>query len=112
MTIGTEILKHKYLEISGKTWEQIKDLRSPCDIIDLNTVILPNISFKTKQLQNLLKELKQQKVGAGRKAFEKKFSFGGSNISFGVGGLHSIETPKTFIPKENERLLDSDVALA
>ena len=47
MTIGTEILKVKYLEKTGKTWYDIKDLRSPCDIIDLNEVIFPFIEFET-----------------------------------------------------------------
>lgn len=109
MSIGNEILKHKYLEASNKTWNDIKNLRTPCDVINLGDVIFDTVQFKTKQLQDLLTELKQTVVTTNRKSFEKKFTFYGSNISFGVGGLHSIEKPKMFIPNENQRLLDSDV---
>lgn len=109
MTIGTEILKIKYLEKSGKSWYDIKDLRTPCDIIDLNDVIFPFIKFKTPILQNLLEEMKQQKVGASRKSYEKHFLLDGVEVSVGVGGIHSKNNPEIIIPKEDELLLDSDV---
>lgn len=109
MTIGTEILKIKYLEKSGKTWYDIKDLRSPCDIINLNEVIFPFIKFETPILQELLSEMKQQRVGAGRKSYEKHFLLDNVEISVGVGGIHSKNKPEIIIPNENELLLDSDV---
>lgn len=82
MTIGTEILKTKYLEKTGKSWYDIKDLRSPCDVINLSNVIFPIIHFETKLLQDFLEEFKQQKVGAGRKAYEKHFLFGDTHGAF------------------------------
>lgn len=109
MTIGTEILKTLYLRKTGKKWYDIKDLRTPCDIIKLKNVIFPHIKFDTPLLQNLLKELKTLSVGAGRKAFEKHFIFGGCEVSFGVGGIHTINKPEVIIPKEDEILADSDV---
>lgn len=109
MTIGTEILKIKYLEKSGKSWYDIKDLRSPCDIIDLKDVIFPFIKFKTPILQELLEEMKQQRVGAGRKSYEKHFLLDGVEVSVGVGGIHSKNSPEIIIPREDELLLDSDV---
>lgn len=112
MTIGTEILKLKYLEKTGKSWYDIKDLRSPCDIIDLSKVIFPVISFKTPVLQDLLTEMKQQKVNAGRKGYEKHFLLGDLEVSVGVGGIHSVNTPEKIIPNDDEYLLDSDVAFA
>lgn len=110
MTIGTEILKTKYLEKTHKSWYEIKDLRSPCDIIDLNEVILPFIHYDTPVLQNLLKEMKSQQVSPGRKGFEKHFYLGGIEITVGVGGIHSVAIPEAIIPKENESLKDSDVS--
>lgn len=112
MSIGTEILKTKYLEKTGKQWWDIKDLRSPCDIIDLNQIIFPFIKFETPVLQDLLTEMKQQCVSAGRKGFEKHFLLDNVEVTVGVGGIHSKNYPETIIPKENELLLDSDVALA
>lgn len=109
MTIGTEILKTKYLQATGKSWYQIKDLRTPCDIIDLNKVIFDVVHFETPKLQSLLTELKQQKVSAGRDGYNKHFLLGNLEISVGVGGIHSKNDPEIIIPKENELLLDSDV---
>lgn len=109
MTIGQEILKVKYLEKSGKKWWEIKDLRSPCDVIDLNEVIFPFIKYDTPVLQNLLTEMKQQKVSAGRKGYEKHFLLDGVEVTVGVGGIHTKNEPEKIIPGENELLLDSDV---
>lgn len=86
MTIGTEILKAKYLEKTGKTWWDIKDLRSPCDIINLNEVIFPFIKFETPVLQSLLDEMKQQSVSPGRKGYEKHFLLDNVEVTVGVGG--------------------------
>lgn len=109
MTIGTEILKTKYLQATGKSWYEIKDLRTPCDIIDLSKVIFDVVHFETPKLQELLVELKQQKVSAGRDGYNKHFLLGNLEISVGVGGIHSKNDPEIIIPKENELLLDSDV---
>ena len=109
MSIGTEILKIKYLEKTGKTWWDIKDLRTPADEIVLNRVIFNNVRFETPVLQDLLTELKQQIVSPGRKGYEKHFLLGDLEVTVGVGGIHSKNNPEIIIPKENELLLDSDV---
>lgn len=109
MTIGTEILKTKYLEKTGKSWYDIKDLRSPCDIIDLKDVIFPFIEFDTPVLQELLTEMKQQKVSPGRKGYEKHFLLDNVEVTVGVGGIHTVNKPEIIIPNDNEYLLDSDV---
>lgn len=111
VNLGMEILKIKYLEKTGKTWDDIKDLRSPCDVIDLSKVILPFISYKTPLLQNFLEEFKQQKVSAGRKSFEKHFLLDNLEYSVGVGGIHSVNEPEIIIPNEDEIISDVDVAL-
>lgn len=109
MSIGTEILKIKYLEKTKKQWYQIKDLRSPCDNIDLREVIFPFISYETPVLQNLLEEMKRQKVSPGRKGYEKHFLLDNVEVTVGVGGIHTKNEPEAIIPKEDELLLDSDV---
>ena len=113
MTIGMEILKQEYLKKTNKTWDQIKDLRSPCDTIDLEKVILPFIKFDTPVLQDLLVKLKSMhNVDPGRKGIEYHFLLDNSEVSVGVGGIHTKNTPEIIIPREDEMLLDSDVALA
>lgn len=109
MSIGTEILKTKYLEKTGKQWFEIKDLRSPCDEIVLNEVIFPFIEFETPILQDLLSEMKNQTVSPGRKGYEKHFLLDNVEVTVGVGGIHTKNEPEAIIPNENELLLDSDV---
>lgn len=110
MSIGNEILKLKYLEASGKSWYDIKDLRSPCDWIPLKDVILPIVHFDTPVLKQLLQEMKQQTVSPGRKGYEKHFLLDDVEVCVGVGGIHSKNNPEIIIPNNNQVLLDSDVA--
>ena len=109
MSIGTEILKINYLKKTGKKWYDIKELRSPCEIIDLSEVIFPFIKYDTPILNELLYEMKQQKVSPGRNGYKKRFLLGNIEVTVGVGGIHTKNNPEIIIPKENELLLDSDV---
>lgn len=111
VNIGMKIITQKYLEKTGQTWNQIKDLRSPCDRIDLSKVILPFIKFETPVLKLLLTEMKQQTVSPGRKGYEKHFLLGNLEYCVGVGGIHSVNKPEEIIPNTDEVLIDCDVAL-
>lgn len=110
VNLGMEILKLKYLEETGLSWWDIKDLRTPADMIVLKEIILPFIKYEHPILQGVLNEMKSQIVSPGRKGYEKKFIFDGLQYSVGVGGIHSVNTPECVIPKEDEILLDIDVA--
>ena len=111
MTLGMEIIKQKYLESTNQKWYQIKDLRSPCDKMCLNDIIFPFIKFDTPVLKTVLNEVKSMTVGAGRKELEKHFLFDNLEYSIGVGGMHSVNTPESFICKDDEIISDVDVAL-
>lgn len=110
VNIGMKILTQKYLEKTGLTWNDIKDLRSPMDTIALKDIILPFIKYDSPILQDVLKDMKSQIVSPGRKGYENKFIFERLKYSIGVGGIHSVNKPECIIPKEDELLLDVDVA--
>lgn len=107
--IGNEILKTKYLQATNKKWSEVKELRSPCNIVDLNEIILPKISFETEILQNLLNEIKTLRINLNKK-WNKQFYFHDSLISMGLGGLHNLSKPEIIIPNDDECLLDADAA--
>ena len=107
--IGVELLKTKYLEKTGMSWDILKDLRSPMDVISLNDVILPQINYKDKILQDLLSEMKMLTVSPGRNGWNKHFIYGGLEISVGVGGIHSKNEPEEIKPTDDEVLAESDV---
>lgn len=110
VNLGMEILKTKYLEKTHKTWNDIKDLRSPCNKIALNEIILPFIKFDNPILKDLLNEMKQQVVSPDRKGYNKHFLMDNLEYSVGVGGIHSVNKPSIFIAKEDEIISDVDVA--
>lgn len=110
VNIGMKILTQKYLEKTGQTWWDIKDLRSPMSVIPLNSVILPFIKYDSPILTRVLNDMKSQIVSPGRKGYENKFVFEGLQYSVGVGGIHSVNKPEIIIPKEDEMLIDIDVA--
>lgn len=113
VNLGMEIIKKYYLDETGKTWSEIKDLRSKVDEIPLKEVIFDYIKFDNPVLQNVLTQLKKTvipitNVPKGYK-FEIKFEIGGVKHTYGIGGLHSENDPEIFKPSDDEMLLDSDV---
>lgn len=110
VNIGMKILTQKYLEKTGLTWWDIKGLRSPMDYIPLKDVILPFIKYDSPILQRVLDDMKSQIVSPGRKGYENNFIFNGLRYTVGVGGIHSKNDPEIIIPKEDEMLIDIDVA--
>ena len=110
VNIGMKIITQKYLEKTGQTWWDIKDLRSPMDKIPLKDVILPFVKYDSPILKDMLDTLKKQTVSPGRKGYEYKFIFNNLRYTVGVGGIHSVNDPEIIIPKEDEYLIDCDVA--
>ena len=110
VNIGMKILTQKYLEKTGLTWWDIKDSRSPMSVIPLKDVILPFIKYDSPILQRVLEDMKNQIVSPGRKGYENKFVFNNLRYSVGVGGIHSVNSPEIIIPRDDEMLIDIDVA--
>ena len=108
---GETILLKKYCEETKLSEQYVKTLRSPMDYIPLKDVILPFISYKNPKLQDVLKDMKSKVVySKERKGYEKKFVLSNVRYSIGVGGIHSLHTPRIFVPNDNEFIGHSDVA--
>ena len=104
-------LLEKYSQKSGIPKNVIKEMRSPMDYIPLKDVILPFIKYKNPKLQSVLEDMKKQTVySKERKGYEKKFVLSNVVYSVGVGGIHSIHSPKIFLPKDGEFIGHADVA--
>ena len=108
---GETLLLKKYCEETKLSEQYVKTLRSPMDYIPLKDVILPFISYKNPKLQDVLEDMKSQIVySKERKGYEKKFVLSNVRYSIGVGGIHSLHTPRIFVPNDNEFIGHSDVA--
>jgi hypothetical protein len=108
---GETLLANKICEQMGISYNTLKEMRSPMDYIPLKDVILPIISYKNQTLQKVLEEMKEQVVySKERKGYEKKFVLSNTYFSVGVGGIHSLNTPEIFVPKDDEYVGHLDVA--
>lgn len=107
--IGDEINKKIYLSLTGKTWNDIKDLNTKRPIINIEDVILPLISFKSKKLNDILEWFKSKKIIGTKGQIEKMFTFHNVKFKVAQGGIHSIDSPELITPLEDEVILDFDI---
>ncbi|MCQ2148391.1 MAG: hypothetical protein MJZ16_12900 [Bacteroidales bacterium] len=107
--LGMEIIKMRYLKRTGQKWNDIKDLRSPCDSLALKDIIFDFFEFELPQLKELLSELKSLTINPNDNSFRRSFTIGGLEHTFSLGGLHSVNTTQAFEPKEDLVLIDKDV---
>lgn len=108
---GETLLLRECSNAMGISTYELKDMRSPMDYIPLKDVILPVISYKSKILQDVLEDMKKQIVySKERKGYEKQFVLSNTRFSVGVGGIHSLNDPEIFVPKEDEYIGHLDVA--
>lgn len=111
---GETLLAKKVCEELHINKKQLEQMRSPMDDIPLKDVILPFVTYKNPKFQETLEEMKRQIVSskkvAGKKNYENKFVVSGIRYSVGVGGIHSLNDPQIYVPKEDEYLGHLDVA--
>lgn len=109
VNMGMEILKKEYLEKTNKTWDDIKDLKTPCQLVPFKNIIFDFIQYTTLPLQKLLEKLKKISIDPNNKDFREVFEIGGVVHNISLGGLHSINNAEIIIPNEDELLIDYDV---
>lgn len=110
VNLGDKLLQLKVMQKSGFTRDQLENMKSPMDRIDLEKVIFPFIKFNTPVLQKALQDMKNQhNVSPGRKGYINTFIFGGMEVTIGVGGIHGDSGCCSIKCNEDELLLDSDV---
>lgn len=109
VNMGMEILKKEYLEKTNKTWDDIKDLKTPCQLVPFKNIIFDFIQYTTPPLQKLLEKLKKVSIDPNNKDFREVFEIGGVVHNISLGGLHSINNAEIIIPNKDELLIDYDV---
>lgn len=108
---GETILAKKVCEELHIDKRQLEKMRSPMDMIPLKDVILPFIKYKNPKFQQVLEDMKEQIVSSKeRKSYENKFVVSNLQYSIGIGGIHSINKPRIYVPKEDEYIGHLDVA--
>ncbi len=98
--IGEEINKITYLELSKRTWKEIKNKRTPREYISMKELIPDYIysSFKDKELIELLEIMHNTIIDVNIPKFEYKFLYHGNIVKVALGGIHSDDRAKITMP--------------
>lgn len=118
VNLGVEVIKNSYLKDTGKSWFEIKNLRSPCDELDLKEVIFNFIEFKTPEFQKLHHEilnthlnLKEETEKDQKDRWKQTVYINDLEITYSLGGIHTRNKPEIFKSDDNWIIIDSDCAL-
>ena len=110
-TIADKLLYKFYSERSGLSVDKFKDLRTQRTALSFNKIIFPHICFKTKQLQDLLKDMKKVVIYRTNKdAFEKVIQFYGTTYTIATGGLHSQDRPAVLTSTDDYTYVHYDIS--
>lgn len=93
--IADKLVTKFYSERSGLREEQFINARTERTILSFKRIIFPHIKFVTKQLQDLLNEMKTIKVRHTTKdAFTRTVKFYGTTYTLAMGGIHTVDPPR------------------
>ena len=93
-TIADKLLNKFYSERSGLQFESFKNLRTERTALAFKRIIFPHIKFKTKQLQDLLEEMKTVVIYRTNKdSFVREVNFYGTTYTIATGGIHTQDKP-------------------
>ena len=109
-SIADKLLYKFYSERSGLSVDKFKDLRTQRTALSFNKIIFPHICFRTKQLQDLLKDMKKVVIYRTNKdAFEKVIQFYGTTYTIATGGLHSQDRPAVLTSTDDYTYIHFDI---
>lgn len=118
VNLGVEVIKNSYLRDTGKSWYQIKDLRSPCSEIDLKDIYFDFIKFDTPVFQQFYNELYKthinldaEKLKNTSDRWKKTLHVGELEITYSLGGIHTKNKPEIYKTDDEWIIIDSDCAL-
>lgn len=95
--IADKLLNKFYSERSGLKEDAFKNLRTQRTALSFKRIIFPHIKFKTKQLQDLLEEMKKVVIYRTNKdSFVREIDFYGTTYTLATGGIHTQDKPVIF----------------
>lgn len=113
--IANELLLEDYcsktFDGSCEPWEYKKKVRASRYINEgfKNGDYLPEINFKTKVFQDLYKEICESKNGFKKDLIYKQADDSRIIISYGSGGIHTVNKEESYKSDDNETVYTSDV---
>ena len=108
--IGSEILGLKLADELNMELRDLKQLRSPRATIAIKDVIAPNIKFRTAAFNKVLEKFQSKVLEGTKNQFKNTFPYRGAKYVYATGGLHAASPAGVYKPKDDEILIDIDVA--
>lgn len=108
--MGEEILLHflaKDMKISKR---ELRKKRTYRDILKFKDYIIPYIKYDTSGFSELLKRLKEVETITTKDAFKDHVIYKNIKFHYGQGGIHGCISPGIYKPKDDELIIDLDVA--
>lgn len=108
--IANILLSKFYPEQTGIPLEQLKELRTERSVIRARDCFAPFVSFEHPVLQNFFNRLSSMTLSPSNGyKYKETLQFGGVEMVFGVGGLHSKDAPGKYVSDEKYVIMDGDV---
>ena len=109
--IADKLLYKFYSEMSGLHVNDFKNLRTNRTALSFNKIIFPHICFQTKELQDMLEDMKKVTIYRTNKdAFVKEISFYGTTYTIATGGLHSQDRPDVLVSNDKYTYVHYDIS--
>lgn len=100
--IADKLTTKFYADMSGLKEKQFIKQRTERTRLSFNKVIFPHIKFKTKQLQDLLEDMKKVYVyHTNKEAFCREIEFYGTTYTLACGGIHTQDVPVILESNDN-----------
>lgn len=101
--IADKLLTKYYSDKSGLHKSKFEKLRTERTKLSFDKVIFPHIQFKTKQLQDLLAEMKKVSIyHVNKTSFCREIDFYGTKYTLATGGIHTQDNPGIYESKNGE----------
>lgn len=108
--MGEEVLLHFLSKTMNINKYELKKMRTHQSILSFKDYILPYVKFEYNGFKDLLTKLKDTVVLNTKDAFKHSVYYKGIRFDYGQGGIHGCTKVGIYEPKEDEIILDLDVA--
>lgn len=111
---GEEILYKEFCKVSESNPDDLRNAVKVDNTIPLKDVILPFIKYSSPKLKEVLSDAMKvtcyaKKSDKKQQNYEKKFVLSNTCYSIGEGGIHTINEPRIFKPKNGQYIGHADV---
>jgi len=107
--MANRLLEKLYSDATGMPTQMFTYGRTQRGEIEMLDVVMPQIRFQTKKMQDWLRDIKKGIIPETGQKLAYRVRIGNSVYDVGVGGLHSNNPTELFTATDEEHLVDADV---